>query len=235
MPTAGGDYDYLTAAYGQYAGFAFAWYNLLLACLRYLSLIMRELLFVLLPPCLIAICLYIYCRGADVCAAIYGRYYFWINKPGSQAIIATVFGQYVLAAARMSPSTFGSGSEAAAADSHEWAATLLAVLLVTGLFAVNCLGVRVSATLNNCLATVKLLLVCALLVSGAVFVASRSSENSSANLSFPDSFSGTGGVRGVGTGMIACLWAFEGWWGAAALYLIITSEQLLLHHYIPLF
>ena len=99
--------------------------------------------------------------------------------------------------------------------------TLLSVLLVTVLCGVNCCGVRVSASINNFLAVVKILLILALLVAGIVFSAAQFSDGSNhrndnnsvmivTNLSFPSSFDGTS-AKGVGTGMIACLWAYEGW------------------------
>lgn len=69
---------------------------------------------------------------------------FWVLKPGSQAIIATVFGQYLEAAlggAAVGATDDGGGSS--------WVATLLAVACIWALTANNCLGVRETANLQN--------------------------------------------------------------------------------------
>ena len=161
MPTAGGDYDYLTAAYGDYAGFSFAWY------------------------------------------------YFWVSKPGSQAIIATVFGNYVVVVTR--GLIIGDHSLSMTSDSKTMTteATLLAVALVTVLFIINCLGVKTSSTINNILTVVKMLLILVLVVSGILFSV-KYPHNIKSNFSLERVFDGTS-ASGICTGMIACLWAYEGW------------------------
>ena len=71
---------------------------------------------------------------------------FWVLKPGSQAIIATVFGQYLEAA--LGGAAVGS-SEDGNGGGSSWVATLLAVACIWALTANNCMGVRETANLQN--------------------------------------------------------------------------------------
>jgi amino acid transporter len=73
---------------------------------------------------------------------------FWVLKPGSQAIIATVFGQYLEAAlggAAVGSSEVGNGG----GGGSSWVATLLAVACIWALTANNCMSVRETANLQN--------------------------------------------------------------------------------------
>jgi len=70
---------------------------------------------------------------------------FWIFKPGSQAIIATVFGQYVVAASHPGSSWVQLDDDLAGAETatqQQSQARALGVAAIVGLTALNCTGVR---------------------------------------------------------------------------------------------
>lgn len=81
---------------------------------------------------------------------------FWISKPGSQAIIATVFGNYVVRVfTGLNNSSDGSPAAKAAG-----------VLLIISLTLVNCVGVHATSAVANVLMVTKLALVALVVVAG---------------------------------------------------------------------
>lgn len=90
---------------------------------------------------------------------------FWISKPGSQAIIATVFGNYVVRIfTGLNSSSDGSPAAKAAG-----------VLLIIILTLVNCVGVHATSSVANVLMATKLLLV-ALVVCAGVYHVSNTQD-----------------------------------------------------------
>jgi amino acid transporter len=149
-PSAGGDYEYLTRAYGKPIGFSFIWY------------------------------------------------YFWISKPGSQAIIATVFGDSLLRAMI--------GSSSSVRDSSSLS-KLFSVSLILLLTLVNCLGVKESSTVINVLTFMKLSLIVFVAIAGLLYALHDPStvrENFTSSASSPPPLSFL-------SSLIPCLWAYEGW------------------------
>lgn len=124
---------------------------------------------------------------------------FWISKPGSQAIIATVFGNYVV--------RIFTGLNNSSDGSYE--AKAAGLLLIVALTAVNCIGVRATAAVANVLTATKLVLVAIVVLSG-VYHVSNEQGVIDANLGMSSAFEGTD-VYGMGPAMIACLWAYDGW------------------------
>jgi len=151
MPTAGGDYEYLKRAYGEWASFSFGWY------------------------------------------------FFWIAKPGSQAIIATVFGNYTV---RVFTGLDGDNASA-------WASKVASVGLILALTGLNCMGVRESSWAINALTVCKIALILCVFVAGMVYLGSDTSTLKD-NLYPSEAFTGTHPV-GLGTAIVACLWAYDGW------------------------
>jgi len=94
----------------------------------------------------------------DTAAFSFAWYNFWISKPGSQAIIATIFGQYCVAAFTGKDIRNGSSDEL-------WVAKMLAVILLFTLTLVNCAGVRESANLQNFLTCAKVFMVIFIVIS----------------------------------------------------------------------
>jgi amino acid transporter len=124
---------------------------------------------------------------------------FWISKPGSQAIIATVFGNYVVRIfTGLNNSSDGSPAAKAAG-----------VLLIIVLTLVNCVGVHATSSVANLLMVTKLALV-ALVVAAGIYRVSDSQEIFKDNLTGENAFEGTD-LTGMGPAMIACLWAYDGW------------------------
>lgn len=162
MPGVGGDFVYLSRAYGKTASFAFAWY------------------------------------------------YFWISKPGTQAMVASVFGSYFV--------TIFTGLENA--DETSAASKAAAVLLIILLTLLNCFGIMEALFIVRFFTFVKLTLVATILVSTVAYLSSHSVRSSflppprlthcSEDLYPSNSFQGTDRFN-IGQALMACLWAFEGW------------------------
>jgi amino acid transporter len=153
-PSAGGDYEYLTRAYGKPIGFSFIWY------------------------------------------------YFWISKPGSQAIIATVFGDYFFRAL--------TGMPPSAAD-DSYLQKIFSVSLILVLTFINCLGIKESSTVINILTFMKLMLIVFIAISGVVFVTHDSSILRENFTSHHSSSSSSGQPMTFFSSLIPCLWAYDGW------------------------
>ena len=139
-----------------------------------------------------------YGKGAAFCFA---WSCFWISKPGSQAIVATVFGSYILTA------IVGGGRDQS--DAPFSAAKFAAAGLHIILTAIHCLGVEQSSRIVNLFTALKLGLII-IVFTGSVVFASSYPEMSHANLSPIDSFNGSQ-FYALGSAMIPCLFAFDGW------------------------
>ena len=86
---------------------------------------------------------------------------FWISKPGSQAIIATVFGNYIV-------SVFIGLSHTD--NSNLVSSKIAAISLIVSMTAINCVGVKQASVLSNIFTVWKLLLIAVLMMVGIVYV-----------------------------------------------------------------
>lgn len=114
MPDIGGDYGYLSRAYGRTVSFSYAWY------------------------------------------------YFWIAKPGTQAIVATVFGNYF--------TTLFMGLENA--DETSAASTACSVAIIVALTVLNCLGLMQAQGVVYIFTLSKAVLVAAIVITSFVYISS---------------------------------------------------------------
>jgi amino acid transporter len=125
----------------------------------------------------------------------------WVLKPGSQAIIATIFGEYLGRA-------FSGGGEVA---QDGWIAKGLAVGALILLAWTNSLGIRSTANVQNALTALKGLMILALVVAGIGAVSDSSSmldrniHDNNENKTIMTK------LIGFGRAVIPCLWAFDGW------------------------
>ena len=131
---------------------------------------------------------------------------FFISKTGSQAIIATIFGRYFSAAIYSMNETFRDQE----LNGESITTKLAAVACIVVLTALNCAGIRESATVQACLTGLKLLLVLVLFISAMAY-AGRDPSIIMANLSYATAFHGTKGVFGFGSAMVSCLWSYDGY------------------------
>lgn len=106
---------------------------------------------------------YLYRAYGDSAAFSFAWFYFWISKTGSQAIVATVFGNYVVKLFT------GLGDS----DGNETLSKLFAVCLLISLTLLNCLGVKSSKFIANALTGLKLCLVLILCVTGIYYVSKK--------------------------------------------------------------
>ena len=134
----------------------------------------------------------------DDMAFVFAWYNFWVSKTGSQAIIATIFGQYL--------AWLVGGGEIGAQSTLS---TIFAVIIILTLMVVNCMGIRESSNLQNVLTCMKFLLLGYVFVAGMIYAGGDSSTLHS-NFSSENAFHSTKS-SGFFTGMVAALWAFDGW------------------------
>ena len=128
---------------------------------------------------------------------------FWVFKPGSQAIIAIVFGEYLAA----------SFSGEVSSDASI-VAKLLAVGAIVLLTGINLMGVRETANLQNLLTVLKAAMIFALFAVGLVHLAVSHSGTHTLRQNMSGGGGGGGGaalVLGVTRAIVPCLWAFDGW------------------------
>ncbi len=102
---------------------------------------------------------YIFRAYGDSAAFSFAWFYFWISKTGSQAIVATVFGNYVVQLFT------GLGDS----DGHETLSKIISVAILLSLTLLNCLGVKSSKFIANFLTALKLCLVLLVVISGIVY------------------------------------------------------------------
>lgn len=115
MPGVGGDFVYLSKAFGKVASFSFAWY------------------------------------------------YFWIAKPGTQAMVASVFGSYIV--------TIFTGLNNADESSTE--SKIAAVLLIVLFTFLNCFGIMEAVVVVRFFTFMKFVLVGTVLISTIVYLSSN--------------------------------------------------------------
>ena len=130
-------------------------------------------------------------------------YYFWISKPGSQAILSIVFSDYFLYLI-YERHIF-----------HFYLSKLVSILLILLLTTINCLGIKESSTFMNILTGLKLGLILFITINGFIFMASNPSiiqSNFSLSNSSSSSFSSSSMFDlKIISAIIPCLWAYEGW------------------------
>lgn len=115
MPGVGGDFVYLSRAFGKTASFSFAWY------------------------------------------------YFWIAKPGTQAMVASVFGSYFV--------TIFTGLDNA--DESSTASKIAAIILIVVLTFLNCFGIMEAVIVVRFFTIMKFILVASIGISTIVYLSSH--------------------------------------------------------------
>jgi basic amino acid/polyamine antiporter, APA family len=106
---------------------------------------------------------YLYKAYGDYAAFSFTWFFFWISKPGSQAIVATVFGNYLVKLFT------GLGDS----NGDETISKTLSVTLLVGLVILNCLGAKSSKSIANILTGLKISLIFLLLVSGIIYASRK--------------------------------------------------------------
>lgn len=125
----------------------------------------------------------------------------WVLKPGSQAIIATIFGEYLERA-------FTGGGDV---EQDGWIAKGLAIGALCLLAWSNCMGIRQTSNVQNVLTGLKGLMIAALVVAGLGATADspkmlkRNIQDGNENDTILTS------LIGFGRAVVPCLWAFDGW------------------------
>ena len=137
--------------------------------------------------------LYVYIRDAfgRLAAFLYGWTLFFVISSGSLATLAVAFTSYAGQFVDLTP----------------FAARVTTIVVIAVIAAVNIVGTRRSANLQNVTTALK---VGALLVMSAVLLAKGSGLGPALREPWPDVTSGAL-LASLGTAMIGVLWAYEGW------------------------
>lgn len=94
-------------------------------------------------------------------------YYFWVKQPSSVAIVATVFGNYIV-------TLFTGSLHDTKEDTAE--SKIAALLLIAVLTVINCLRVQQSAYLNAVFSAAKAIMLLSVLICALVYVAQGSTD-----------------------------------------------------------
>ena len=103
-----------------------------------------------------------------------------------------------------------SGDDDADSSGESLISKLSAVTLIILITAINCASVKESTTMQNVLTAAKLGLVLVLFIAAAAFTTEADSVTQN-SLEFTYSFTGSKGIVGFSTALVACLWSFDGW------------------------
>jgi len=141
----------------------------------------------------------------EAAAFSFAWFNFFISKPGSQAIIATIFGRYISSIDMIINNKYNITGSTEESTSTK----LFAILLIIVLTFLNCLGLQESTYLQKILTFAKILLVISIFLISMAY-SFNNPEMFYENLSISTSFQGTK-IPGFGSSMIACLWSFDGW------------------------
>ena len=131
----------------------------------------------------------------DRVAFSFAWFNFFISKPGSQAIIATIFGRYC-ETVFTGQATFGQNESGESIRVKLLAAGLLSIITL-----VNCFGITESATLQNFLTALKILLVLMVFAIAISFACDNPSQLLN-NISPSNSFKGSKGLFSFGSSMV---------------------------------
>jgi L-type amino acid transporter 9 len=124
---------------------------------------------------------------------------FFVLKTGSLAIKSIVFASYLGGA------IFGSGAGTGDDDPRRKA---MAIALILGLTAINCIGVRWGALIQRLFTALKLAALAGICALGFSTLLTQDG----AGAAFARPFAGSvGSVSAFGIAMIAAMWAYEGW------------------------
>jgi basic amino acid/polyamine antiporter, APA family len=136
--------------------------------------------------------LYVYIRDCfgRFPAFLFGWILFFVVSTGSIATLAVAFGNYL---AEFLPLGY-------------WSAKLVSILMIGIIAAVNVLGTRKSANLQNVATLIKVL---AILAMSALLLWSGNRLHGSSAGALPMSLSAR--LSGIGLGLVSVLWAYEGW------------------------
>lgn len=138
---------------------------------------------------------YAYLREAygPVWGFLYGWANFAVVSPASIAAIAVGFASYLGFFVPLSPLAIQG----------------IAVASIAGLTVLNCLGVRLGATIQNVLTFLKMVALAALIVTA--FLLPGGSATNFQPLWPPSGGSASGWIGPFGVAMVAVLWAYDGW------------------------
>eukprot|EP00873_Tetraselmis_striata_P015390 jgi/Tetstr1/435654/TSEL_024554.t1 len=158
---------------------------------------------------------YIQLAFGDSVSFAYSVTMFLVIKPGSLAILALTFSQYVTAA--LAPGLHDTGWEVKGVG-------MATVLLLTAL---NCMGVKESTAAQNALTCSKVGLLGLLLAAAGASLATEEGRKTAAENLGPASFEDSHWM-GLGPAMVGALWAFDGWND-----IVFMAEELRDPHHLP--
>ncbi|CAI5475419.1 unnamed protein product [Closterium sp. Yama58-4] len=146
---------------------------------------------------------YIQLAFGDLLSFVFMWMFFFVSTGGGIAILIVTFARYAIA---LLP-----GMEGASEEQMELGVRIIGCSFTLLLTAINCAGVKAGALVQNILTVTKALLIAAVVACAPIFISLHGTAVAATNFSQPlPPLSGYNWSR-AGAGLVAAVWAFDGW------------------------
>ncbi|CAI5981787.1 unnamed protein product [Closterium sp. NIES-64] len=145
---------------------------------------------------------YIQLAFGDLLSFVFMWMFFFVSTGGGIAILIVTFARYTIALG---------ASEGASEEQMEMGVRIIGCSFTLLLTAINCAGVKAGALVQNILTVTKALLIAAVVACAPIFISLHGTSVAATNFSQPlPPLSGYNWSR-AGAGLVAAVWAFDGW------------------------
>ncbi|CAI6010169.1 unnamed protein product [Closterium sp. NIES-65] len=146
---------------------------------------------------------YIQLAFGDLLSFVFMWMFFFVSTGGGIAILIVTFARYTIA---LLP-----GMQGASEEQMEMGVRIIGCSFTLLLTAINCAGVKAGALVQNILTVTKALLIAAVVACAPIFISLHGTSVAATNFSQPlPPLSGYNWSR-AGAGLVAAVWAFDGW------------------------
>ncbi|CAI5990786.1 unnamed protein product [Closterium sp. NIES-65] len=146
---------------------------------------------------------YIQLAFGDLLSFVFMWMFFFVSTGGGIAILIVTFARYTIA---LLP-----GMQGASEEQMEMGVRIIGCSFALLLTAINCAGVKAGALVQNILTVTKALLIAAVVACAPIFISLHGTAVAATNFSQPlPPLSGYNWSR-AGAGLVAAVWAFDGW------------------------
>ncbi|CAI5500638.1 unnamed protein product [Closterium sp. Naga37s-1] len=146
---------------------------------------------------------YIQLAFGDLLSFVFMWMFFFVSTGGGIAILIVTFARYTIA---LLP-----GMQGASEEQMEMGVRIIGCSFTLLLTAINCAGVKAGALVQNILTVTKALLIAAVVACAPIFISLHGTSVAVTNFSQPlPPLSGYNWSR-AGAGLVAAVWAFDGW------------------------
>ncbi|GJP48347.1 hypothetical protein CLOM_g7648 [Closterium sp. NIES-68] len=146
---------------------------------------------------------YIQLAFGDLLSFVFMWMFFFVSTGGGIAILIVTFARYTIA---LLP-----GMQGASQEQMELGVRIIGCSFTLLLTAINCAGVKAGALVQNILTVTKALLIAAVVACAPIFVALHGTSVAATNFSQPLPPISSYNWSRAGAGLVAAVWAFDGW------------------------